>query len=117
MTTKNYQIDATDKRLGRLASEVAQLLLGKKEPDYAPNKVAEVTVTVENTSRMDISSKKLKEKTYDSYSGYPGGLRVRTMEKIVEVHGIGEVLRRAVLGMLPKNKLQKRLLQNLVIKD
>jgi len=69
--THEYTIDAEGKRLGRLASEVAVLLMGKQLPDFARNKVPSVSVTVDNIDLLDITAKKKAEKTYDHYTGYP----------------------------------------------
>lgn len=112
-----YTIDATGRKLGRLASEVATLLLGKQLPDYKPNQVADVKVTINNASKLDISDNKLDSKEYSRYSGFPGGRRTRTAREVVELKGFGELIRRAVNGMLPKNKLQSRRMKNLEINE
>jgi len=114
---KTYKVDAKGKKLGRLASEIAVLLMGKKEPEFARNKVAEVQVEVENVSAMDISEKKKKTKIYDRYSGYPGGRKEFPMEKVIKDKGYGAVLKNAVYGMLPKNKLRDRMMKNLIINE
>lgn len=111
------KFDATDQRLGRLASAIAVALMGKDRSDYAPNKIAPVQVVVDNVDQLDISDKKASEKTYQSYSGYPGGLKEVSMNKVIEKKGKAEVLRKAVLGMLPKNKLQKPRILNLIINE
>jgi large subunit ribosomal protein L13 len=84
---KEYKFDATNQKLGRLASEIAVALMGKNEPDFARNKVAEVKVIVDNASKMDIDDKKLDSKIYDRYSGYPGGRKEFTMRKLVADKG------------------------------
>ena len=120
METSNKQtieLDASGKKLGRLASEIAILLQGKKRADYAPNKVGDVEVIVNNVNQLEISEAKKNTKTYDSYSGYPGGRKIQTMETVIARKGVAEVLIKAVRGMLPKNKLQKLRLQNLIIKE
>lgn len=118
-TTNKEQIkfDATGKRLGRLASDIAVALMGKNRADYTPNKVANIEVVIDNIGQLDISDKKKSEKTYQSYSGYPGGLKEFPMSKVIDKKGYAEVLRKAVLGMLPKNKLQKRRMMNLTINE
>lgn len=111
-----YVIDATGKRLGRVATEAASVLVGKNSPNFAKNMIAEVTVKIENASKMDIPENK-KENTYQSYSGYPGGLRSETLDHLGKRLGYSEVLRRTISGMLPKNKLRKPTLHKLVISE
>ncbi|PIR85753.1 50S ribosomal protein L13 [Candidatus Kaiserbacteria bacterium CG10_big_fil_rev_8_21_14_0_10_44_10] len=113
---KEYVIDATGKRLGRIATEAASVLIGKDSPDFAKNMIADVTVKIENASKMDILESKKKD-TYQSYSGYPGGLRSETLDHLGNRLGYAEVLRRTISGMLPKNKLRKPTLHNLVISE
>lgn len=117
MEPVNYTIDATGKSVGRVATEVAMILMGKNTPAFANNKVANHKVTIENASKANISPKKMKNTEYAKYSGYPGGLKFVTMEKVVEKHGYGEVFRRAVYGMLPGNKLRDPRMKNLTITD
>ena len=113
----NYTIDATNKKLGRVASEAAKVLMGKNSSSYAPNRVADVKVTITNTSKADLSSKKKEEKTYTRYSGYPGGLKSFNMEHVISKKGYSELFRMAVKGMLPKNKLQAKMMLNLSVKE
>jgi large subunit ribosomal protein L13 len=113
----NYTIDASEKSLGRTASAVAKLLMGKDSASFERNTVAGNKVTVTNVSKLKISSTVLKTKTYNSYSGYPGGLRQRTMEKVIDKKGHSEVFRKAVYGMLPINKLRDRVIKNLTIAE
>lgn len=112
-----YKIDAQNKKIGRLASEIAMILMGKNTPDFEKHKIAGNTVEVFNASKMSIDVKKLREKEYETYSGYPGGLKFTSLEKMLEKKGHGEVIRNAVHGMLPANKLRDRLMKNLIIKD
>lgn len=109
-------IDAENKILGRLASEVATSLRGKDRADFAPNKVPDVKVVVTNLSGLNISPKKAKQKKYVSHSGYPGSLKFEPMDKLIERRGIEEVFKKAVRNMLPKNRLNKRLMKNLILK-
>lgn len=113
---KEYVIDASGKRLGRVATEAASVLLGKDSTSFAKNEIAEVNVVIENASKMDIPAAKEKN-TYQSYSGYPGGLRSETLKRLSERLGFAEVLKRTISGMLPKNKLRKPTLHNLKIKE
>ena len=113
----NYTIDATDKSLGRLSSEVAALLIGKNKTDYARNALSGNTVTVTNAAKMKVSEKKLLEKIYTRYSGYPGGLKEMSMSHIVGKKGYKEAISIAVKGMLPNNKLQKGMMKALTITE
>jgi large subunit ribosomal protein L13 len=116
-TTNNvYKIDAAGKRLGRIATEAADVLMGKNEPDFAKNVVKDVQVVIENASKMDIPEKK-KGEIYQSYSGYPGGRKEETLEHLGERRGYAEVVRRTINGMLPKNKLQARTMKNLEVTE
>lgn len=117
MENKIHTIDAKGKKPGRLATEIAVLLMGKNRTDFAKNRIPEIEVEVTSASEMYFDPKKLKDKFYKSYSGYPGGLKETSMNKLIEKHGAKEVLRIAVSGMLPKNKLRARMLKNLTIKD
>lgn len=110
-----YKVDVTGKRLGRIASEIATILMGKNSVDFAPNKVANVKVKVSGVDAMDISDKRREGTTYKRYSGYPGGQSVEPMEKVIEKKGYSEVLKIAVEGMIPRNKLRKNRMKNLVI--
>ena len=111
-----HNIDVKGKKLGRVASEAAILLMGKNLPDFVKNKVADVKVTIENVSEMDISQKKLDNKEYQRYSGYPGGRRIRKMKEVIEKKGYSEIFEKAVFGMLPANKLRAKIMKNLIIK-
>ncbi len=112
-----YTIDAKNKVPGRVATEVAVLLMGKNRTDFARNRIPEVEVEVLNSGGLKLEAKKLKDKSYYSHSGYPGNLKIRSQSQIVAAKGAGEVLRRAVYGMLPKNKLRPRMMKNLKIQD
>ncbi len=111
-----YNLDATGEKLGRLASKVAVLLMGKNNPDFQKNTVADVKVNIDNISNLDISKKKMEQKEYSRYSGYPGGRKVENMEAVVKKKGHAELMRKAVRGMLPGNKLRPILMKNLIIK-
>lgn len=108
-------IDATNQSIGRVASQAAHYLLGKHEVSFVKNKIAEVKVEIVNASKTKISEKKLGEKEYAKYSGYPGGLRFEKLDEVIEKKGIEEVYKRAVKRMLPANKLRKETLKNLTI--
>lgn len=114
MKRKTHKIDASDKVFGRLAVEIAGLLRGKNKPDFAPYKDEGDFVEVKNIGRIKITGKKMKKKIYYHHTGYPGGLKEVPMEKIFEKNP-AEILRRAVYGMLPKNKLRSKQIKRLKI--
>ena len=113
----NYTIDATGKSLGRLASEVAAILNAKNSVHFAKNRVADVTVLVTNASKVKVTGNKMKESVHKSYSGYPGGLKEMSLLYVVDKKGYSEIIRHAVKGMLPKNKLQDLRLKNLEVTE
>ncbi len=113
---REYKINAKGQTLGRLASKVAKILMGKDNPDYKPNTVANVKIVLEAVNELSFSDKKLSQKEYQRYSGYPGGRKVFNMSHVIAQHGAEEVLRKAVYGMLPANKLRKQMMKNLIIK-
>lgn len=112
-----YTLDAENKKIGRIASQAAVYLMGKNLADFKRNEVADVKVEIKNASKLSVQQTKFETKTYSRYSGYPGGLRQPTMEQVVAKKGYGEVLKEAVSGMLPKNKLRSRMLKNLIITE
>ena len=112
-----YTIDATNKKPGRIATEVAVLLMGKNTPEFVRNKIPVVEVEVVNAGQMSFDQNKLRDKKYARHSGYPGSLKTPSMQEVIEKKGAKEVLRVAVAGMLPKNKLRPRMLKNLRITD
>jgi large subunit ribosomal protein L13 len=102
-----YLVDAEGKTLGRLATQIADLLRGKGKPQYTPHVDTGDFVVVVNAERIHVTGNKLEQKLYYRHSGYPGGLRVRTLEEQL-ARRPEEVIRKAVKGMLPKNKLAAR---------
>ncbi len=113
-----YTVDATNKSIGRVATEVASLLMGKNTTSFVKNATPGVTVRLTNASKIVIPNQnKLLEKTYNSFSGYPGGLKQSTMAHVVSTKGYKEVLTQAVKGMLPKNKLQNDLMKHLIVTE
>ncbi|HEC93927.1 MAG TPA: 50S ribosomal protein L13 [Candidatus Kaiserbacteria bacterium] len=113
---KKYNIDATGRTLGRVASEAASVLIGKNSTEFIKYRILPVQVTVKNAKKLLILERRMK-KIYTHYTGYPGGLRTTTMKSLIEKKGIDEVLRRAVYGMIPHNKLRKERMKNLIITD
>lgn len=114
---KKYTIDAKGRVPGRVATEVAVLLMGKNRTDFAKNRIPDVKVEVTSTSKMSFDAKKLKDKMYYRYSGYPGGLKKESQRHLIKTKGGSEVLRRAIYGMLPKNKLRAQMMKNLNIEE
>jgi large subunit ribosomal protein L13 len=112
-----HTIDAQGKKLGRIASQAAALLMGKNRADFVRNAIPEVKVKVVNAGKLDVTNKKMEQKTYKAYSGYPGGLKVSGMKKVIADKGMREVLRKAIHGMLPTNKLRDRMMKNLDIQN
>ncbi|GMM34796.1 mitochondrial 54S ribosomal protein YmL23 [Saccharomycopsis crataegensis] len=109
---------AKDERtLGRLASSIATTLMGKHKPVYHPTIDCGDYVVVTNCNRLKVSGNKMQEKEYWSHSTKPGNLKLVTMEKMAADKGFGELLRKAVSGMLPKNKLRKVRLERLKLFD
>ncbi len=112
-----YTIDAKEKSVGRVASEAAVFLMGKNSPSFRRNVAPDVKVNIVNTDLAKFNPKKLDDKIYKRYSGYPGGQREIPMKKIIEKKGTPEVFRIAVKGMLPKNRLQNTMMKNLSISE
>ncbi|OGN16782.1 MAG: 50S ribosomal protein L13 [Candidatus Yanofskybacteria bacterium RIFCSPHIGHO2_02_FULL_50_12] len=107
-----YKIDATNKALGRIATEIASVLRGKNSPAYMPNKTPDVTVVVENFKQAKFTGNKLEGKLYHRYTGYHGGIRTRTLgerwEKDPE-----QLLRDIVYRMLPTNRTRDKIIQQI----
>ena len=117
MENKIYKIDASGEKLGRLASRVASILLGKNRVDFAKNTIAPVKVEVTNASKMTISDKRIDKKVYTSYSGYPGGLIERKISKVIADKGYSDVLKRGVYRMIPPNRLRAKIMLNIKITE
>lgn len=109
-----YLIDAKKKVLGRLSSEIAKLLQGKHKRLYTPNVDMGDYVVVTNATKVVLTGKKPKTKTYTRYSGYPGGLKTVFFKRLIEEKS-DEAIRHAVSGMLPKNKLRSKRLSRLFV--
>ncbi len=111
---KWWLIDADGKTLGRLATEVATLLRGKKKPEFTPFIDSGDFVVVVNAEKINVTGKKIEQKKYYSYSGYPGGIKVNTLKELLEIKP-EEVIRRAVWGMIPKGKLGRAVYKKLKV--
>lgn len=116
-TTNNTVIDATGKSLGRLATEIAKVLLAKNSTSFAKNMAAKVTVEVTNASKVKVTGDKMNSKVHKRYSGYPSGLKLPNWKEVAAKKGYGELIRHAVEGMMPKNSLQKARMKNLITKE
>ena len=114
MKRNTQTIDATGKPLGRLSVEIVRLLRGKHKTDFMPHKDEGDFVLVKNFGKVKITGKKLKQKVYYHYSGYPGGLKETPMEKLFKEKP-QKILEKAVWGMLPKNKLRDKMMKRLKI--
>ncbi|MBR2378103.1 MAG: 50S ribosomal protein L13 [Bacteroidaceae bacterium] len=105
-------VDATDQVLGRLASKVAKILRGKYKPNYTPHVDSGDNVIIINADKIILTGKKMTDKEYIDYTGYPGGQRFKTPADSM-AKGADRLVLRVVKGMLPKNKLGAQLLRNL----
>ncbi len=125
-TTKSYMarpetreqawlvVDATDKVLGRLASKIATILMGKHKPTYTPHVDTGDFVIVVNAERVRVTGRKMQQKEYDWYTGYPGGRKVMTLEKFAAKHPT-RVIEMAVQRMLPKTRLGRQMYKKLKV--
>ncbi len=113
--TRNwYEIDAEGKILGKIATEIAVRLMGKHKPSYTPHVDGGDFVVVVNADKFAVTGKKMLDKKYYRHSGYPGGLKVRNLEEMLEKKPT-EIIRKAVERMLPKNKLGNQMINRLKI--
>ena len=111
-----HTIDAKDKTVGRVATEAAKFLIGKNTTTFKRNAAPSVSVKIINAAAAKIHPKK-EGKLFHSYSGYFGGLKKETLISLATRRGYSEVFKRAVKGMLPKNKLQAKMLKNLSVTE
>jgi large subunit ribosomal protein L13 len=109
-----YVVDAEGETLGRLATRVADTLRGKRKPGYTPHVDTGDFVIVVNAEKIAVTGKKLEQKRYYRHSGYPGGLRTRTLSEQLDRRPT-EVIRIAVKGMLPRNRLSRAQLNKLKV--
>jgi large subunit ribosomal protein L13 len=105
-------IDAEGKNLGRLSTKIAQLLIGKHKPNYTPGVMTGANVVVINAEKVDVYPTRLDNKMYYRVSNYPSGLKEVTLRRQLEIHP-ERVIEHAVWGMIPKNKLGRRIFKNL----
>jgi len=109
-----YVVDASGKTLGRLATQVADVLRGKRKPTYTPHIDTGDFVIVVNAEKIAVTGNKRADKLYHRHSGYPGGLRTRTLEQMLTLRP-EEVIRLAVKGMMPRNRLARKQLTKLKV--
>jgi len=124
MTTQSFKksdfdqswilVDANNQNLGRLASKIANRLRGKHKPEFTPNADLGDYVVVINAGKINITGKKLAQKKYYSHSGYPGGIKEKSLEEVLD-YSPEKVIIQAVKGMLPKNKLGRQMLKKLKV--
>jgi large subunit ribosomal protein L13 len=109
-----YVVDASGQTLGRLASEVAQVIRGKHKPIFSPSIDVGDYVIVVNAEKIHVTGRKLDQKMYYRHSGYPGGIKEMTLGRMLEEHPT-RVIELAVKGMLPKNKLGRKMIKKLKV--
>ena len=114
MQRKVHKFDAKDQSVGRLATQIAIILRGKNKPEFMPHEDCGDVVEVKNIRELKFSGKKLEQKEYYRYSGYPGGLKTTRMGELMKTRP-DEVLRRAVREMLPPVKFRSKMLKRLII--
>ena len=107
-------VDAKGKTLGRLASALASRLRGKHRPEYTPNADLGDYIVVINANKINVTGDKLNQKKYFKHSGYPGGIKSKSLDNVIK-NSPEDAIRMAVKGMLPKNKLGKKMLTKLKI--
>ncbi len=111
---KTQTIDVSKKPLGRAATEIATVLIGKDDENYKPNRDTGAFVVVKNIDKMVLSGNKERDKEYYHHTGYPGGLKAVKYKRMMEKKP-GATLKKAVYGMLPKNKLRVPRIKRLTI--
>lgn len=109
-----YLVDATDKTLGRLATELARRLRGKHKPEFTPHVDTGDYIVVVNAEKVRVTGNKAKQKTYYRHTGYPGGIKHRTFEQLID-HAPERVIQSAVKGMLPKGPLGRAMFAKLKV--
>lgn len=117
MTTMKFTIDAQGKRIGRVASAAAARLMGKHTATFTKNTVVQDQVEIVNASKTDMSAKKKQGDVYVTFTGWRGGLEEETLGELIARKGMKEVYTRAIGRMIPRNKLHKARMKNLIIKD
>lgn len=114
VSRKYYLVDARAKVLGRIAVQATEILSGKRKPDYTPNIDGGDFVVVTNTDFLVVTGRKLEQKKYHRFSGYPGGIRTASLKEVMK-RDSRKAIEAAIFGMLPKNKLRDRMLKRLLL--
>ena len=109
-----YVVDATDKTLGRLSTAIANRLRGKHKPEYTPHVDTGDYIVVVNAEKVRVTGNKTTDKIYHHHTGYPGGIKSITFDKLID-KAPEQVIEKAVKGMMPKNKLSRSMLSKLKI--
>ena len=109
-----YVVDATDKTLGRLSTAIANRLRGKHKPEYTPHVDTGDYIVVVNAEKVRVTGNKTTDKTYHHHTGYPGGIKSITFDKLID-KAPEQVIEKAVKGMMPKNKLSRSMMNKLKI--
>jgi large subunit ribosomal protein L13 len=112
---KLHKFDATDQSIGRLSTQIAIILRGKDQPEFQPNIDSGGIVEVTNIKKAKFTGKKMEQKNYYSYSGYPGGLKTKKIKDVFQ-NNPEDILKRAVREMLPDNRLRNGMIKRLIIK-
>jgi len=115
MTTDKYTIDAAGKSLGRIASEAAVALRDKDTVSFQRHIPGKKKVEIINASKLNISDKKRRFTMHQKYSGYPGGRREESTQEVIDKKGYDALVRKAVTGMLPNNRLRSVIIKNLTV--
>lgn len=114
---KTYEIDAKGKKLGRVATQAASILMGKNTTAFVRHQAPDVKVMIVNASHLSVSEKHREGIKYAHFSGYQGGLRFETLDALAKRRGYKEVIMHAVRGMIPNTKLRPDMLKRLVISE
>ena len=114
VTRRWLHVDATDQVMGRLATRLAVILMGKHKPEYTPHHDVGDFVVVTNASQLKLTGRKAEQRLYDTYSGYPGGRRTYSYQQMLE-HAPDKLLRRAVWRMMPRTRLARQQIKKLKI--
>ena len=109
-----YVVDATDKTLGRLSTAIANRLRGKHKPEYTPHVDTGDYIVVVNAEKIKVTGNKTTDKVYHHHTGYPGGIKSITFDKLID-KAPEQVIEKAVRGMMPKNKLSRSMMSKLKI--
>lgn len=112
-----HTIDAQGKKIGRIATQAAAILLGKHSASFAKNKVSADTVEIINAARVDVTLRKKTNEKYVTYTGFRGGLKSESLGELINRRGMTEVFKRAITRMLPNNRLRDERIKNLSVKE